>query len=240
MIDGKYQHFKFGLQNICNEFAKLLKILQPKQDYTQYQAVTKVDPPYYEQDLHQQVPSSPTGVSRESRICGLKRKTFWIVLVVVLLVVIGAAVGGGVGGSLSSKNSSNNDPAPQTSGSGTATGGLQTSPSTTTPTSSTTSSSSTSTPTPSGDVIEPRVYRLTNVEGGTAIDLYVVNSSALDRMVAPRSPALPLTEEPETNITLTFKKLDILVAPAMELPLMVGKSQPFVIYSLNYRLTYRL
>ncbi|KAF2177865.1 hypothetical protein K469DRAFT_719336 [Zopfia rhizophila CBS 207.26] len=45
---------------------------------------------------------------RDSRtICGLKRKTFWIVAAIVTLLVIGAAVGGGVGGALSQKNSDN-------------------------------------------------------------------------------------------------------------------------------------
>lgn len=38
-------------------------------------------------------------------ICGLRRKTFWIIAATVLLIIIGAAVGGGVGGSLAAKHS---------------------------------------------------------------------------------------------------------------------------------------
>lgn len=38
-------------------------------------------------------------------ICGLRRKTFWIVLAVATVVVVGAAVGGGVGGALSNRSS---------------------------------------------------------------------------------------------------------------------------------------
>jgi len=40
---------------------------------------------------------------KNGRICGVKRKVFWIVLAVVIGLVIGAAVGGGVGGALGSK-----------------------------------------------------------------------------------------------------------------------------------------
>lgn len=38
-------------------------------------------------------------------ICGLRRKTFWIVLAIATVVVIAAAVGGGVGGALSNRSS---------------------------------------------------------------------------------------------------------------------------------------
>ncbi|KAK1907791.1 hypothetical protein P3342_006120 [Pyrenophora teres f. teres] len=40
---------------------------------------------------------------RRERICGLKRRTFFIVMIVVMLVVTVAAVGGGVGGYQASK-----------------------------------------------------------------------------------------------------------------------------------------
>jgi hypothetical protein len=85
------------------------------------------------------------------------------------VVIIGGAVGGGVGGSLAAKNSSN---APA----------LQTSASAIPAVSSTSSASGTSstgsaTPTPTGAIIEERVYRLTNVAAGTAIDLLQGNSS---------------------------------------------------------------
>lgn len=40
---------------------------------------------------------------RDGRICGLARRTFWILLVVAI-VIVAAAVGGGVGGSIAAKN----------------------------------------------------------------------------------------------------------------------------------------
>ena len=80
-------------------------------------------------------------------------------------MVVGGAVGGGVGGSLASKKSNDDGKA----------GAATTTP---TPTSAiasgtSTSSSATGTATVSvtGDTIAPGVYRLTNVMGGTAIDL---------------------------------------------------------------------
>lgn len=46
---------------------------------------------------------------RDGRICGLARRTFWIVLVVVAIVIVAAAVGGGVGGSMASKKSNKSE-----------------------------------------------------------------------------------------------------------------------------------
>lgn len=40
---------------------------------------------------------------RDGRVCGLAKRTFWI-LVVVAIVIVAAAVGGGVGGSIAAKN----------------------------------------------------------------------------------------------------------------------------------------
>ncbi|KAH7063586.1 hypothetical protein B0J12DRAFT_643264 [Macrophomina phaseolina] len=48
----------------------------------------------------------PSSTARQSRICGLRRRTFWIVLAIAIFVIIGAAVGGGVGGALSNRGSS--------------------------------------------------------------------------------------------------------------------------------------
>lgn len=45
------------------------------------------------------------GPAKGAKVCGLKRRTFWIVLGVAIVVVL-AAIGGGVGGGLSSRNSS--------------------------------------------------------------------------------------------------------------------------------------
>ncbi|KAB2574447.1 hypothetical protein DBV05_g6866 [Lasiodiplodia theobromae] len=52
-------------------------------------------------------PPAPNDQSEQDRtVCGLKRKTFWIVFAVLLVIIIAAAVGGGVGGALSSKKKS--------------------------------------------------------------------------------------------------------------------------------------
>lgn len=40
----------------------------------------------------------------EPLICGMRKRTFWIVLVVAIVVIVGA-VGGGVGGALAGKSS---------------------------------------------------------------------------------------------------------------------------------------
>lgn len=50
-----------------------------------------------------------SSVGRDGRICGLARRTFWIVLVVVAIVIVAAAVGGGVGGSMASKKSNKSE-----------------------------------------------------------------------------------------------------------------------------------
>jgi hypothetical protein len=73
-----------------------------------------------------QDPQEPPASPRD-RICGLRKTTFWLSLILAI-VVIGAAVGGGVGGSLASKNNhseqvSTSPTAPASlSGSTTATG----------------------------------------------------------------------------------------------------------------------
>lgn len=59
-------------------------------------------------DLPEAVPPSGEDGGRSntsrSRICGMRKSTFWILSAIILLLVIGAAVGGGVGGSLASSN----------------------------------------------------------------------------------------------------------------------------------------
>lgn len=73
-----------------------LEAAQPEKELATQQGAEKPagDIPAY-QDLS----------SSNRRICGLGRKTFWIVLAVATVVVIGAAVGGGVGGALSNRSS---------------------------------------------------------------------------------------------------------------------------------------
>lgn len=53
----------------------------------------------------ERAPDSEQSPVEERKICGLKRRMFFIVLVVVL-VIIAIAVGGGVGGAMSSKSKS--------------------------------------------------------------------------------------------------------------------------------------
>ena len=55
-------------------------------------------PPYYNPDSSLPQTPAPT-------ICGIRRRTFWIIAGIVGLVVIAAAVGGGVGGALSNRSS---------------------------------------------------------------------------------------------------------------------------------------
>lgn len=43
---------------------------------------------------------------KEPTICGLRRKTFWRLLLVIIAVVLAAVVGGGVGGVLANKSNS--------------------------------------------------------------------------------------------------------------------------------------
>jgi hypothetical protein len=46
------------------------------------------------------------GEQTEKNICGLRRRTFWVVLSVICVLVVAAAVGGGIGGAVSRKSSS--------------------------------------------------------------------------------------------------------------------------------------
>jgi hypothetical protein len=85
--------------------------------------------------------------SEPPRICGLRRRTFWIALGVVMIVVV-AAVGGGVGGALASKSSRNANASASQSEPASATSTLTSStPSTQPSASSPITSAPTSTPT---------------------------------------------------------------------------------------------
>ena len=48
--------------------------------------------------------SLPQGSQQPRLICGLRRTTFWLLVVLATLIVVGA-VGGGVGGSIAAKKS---------------------------------------------------------------------------------------------------------------------------------------
>lgn len=44
------------------------------------------------------------GIGRGGRVCGLARRTFWVVFVIAAIVILAAAIGGGIGGSITKKN----------------------------------------------------------------------------------------------------------------------------------------
>jgi hypothetical protein len=51
----------------------------------------------------------PTEKAKKERICGLKRRTFFIVAGIVAILVVCAAIGGGVGGALAAKHATKNN-----------------------------------------------------------------------------------------------------------------------------------
>ncbi|KAJ8060300.1 hypothetical protein OCU04_010636 [Sclerotinia nivalis] len=67
--------------------------------------------------------SPPPESVKEKRICGLRKRTFWLLMLLLLIAIIGLAVGLGVGlsGSKSSTSSSPSTPSPSTSESTTGT-----------------------------------------------------------------------------------------------------------------------
>lgn len=88
--------------------------LQPKLDYAGLQPVPTYGHPQYlpqdaayaqqqQQQQHLQTYGSPQPIHK---ICGLRRSTFWVVLVLVLLLIF-AIVGGTVGGVVGSQKESN-------------------------------------------------------------------------------------------------------------------------------------
>ncbi|RFU75368.1 fungal specific transcription factor domain-containing [Trichoderma arundinaceum] len=91
------------------------------------------------------VEGAPPGKRAGARICGLRRKTFWILLIIAI-VVVAAAVGGGVGGGLSAKNSKEKTSSGDAEGASTT--GSNTSTPTSTPKTSSTSTTTSSSPTP--------------------------------------------------------------------------------------------
>ncbi|KAF2626043.1 hypothetical protein BU25DRAFT_412281 [Macroventuria anomochaeta] len=75
-----------------------------------------------------------------ARICGLRNRTFWIVVIAAIVVVAGA-VGGGIGGALASRSSSNSKSSNSNSNVEAPQSSAQSSSTTQTPTSSTPTSS---------------------------------------------------------------------------------------------------
>jgi hypothetical protein len=87
----------------------------PRHGSSENLQVVPVEHPYQGANLQscEQDSSANSGPSEEkrsiqsSRICGLRKRMFWICVSVLLIVVAGAAIGGGIGGTLhKSRNSS--------------------------------------------------------------------------------------------------------------------------------------
>jgi hypothetical protein len=72
--------------------------LQQRQTNAYYSG--HMEMPFMNAEVGQQY---PTKENREAKICGLRRPTFWL-LIVLAIVVIGAVVGGAVGGMLAVQN----------------------------------------------------------------------------------------------------------------------------------------
>lgn len=47
-----------------------------------------------------EVASAPPTSTRDSRVLGLEKRTFWVVFAVLVVVIFGGAIGGGVGGGI--------------------------------------------------------------------------------------------------------------------------------------------
>ncbi|OPB37419.1 hypothetical protein A0O28_0043310 [Trichoderma guizhouense] len=92
------------------------------------------------------VEGAHTGRKGGKRICGLPRRTLWI-LVIVAVIVLAAAIGGGVGGGLAAKNSKSD--APPSDAASTTSSSTPSSTSTSSTTSTRTSTTTSSSPTPS-------------------------------------------------------------------------------------------
>jgi hypothetical protein len=110
-----------------------------------------------------------------SQVCGLPKRTFWIVLALVILV-IGAALGGGLGGGLSSEHKTAHLPASSGSSSGApeqqTTSSASPAAASTSTIRSMTSSAAAATSTMQPFSVSPGTYRIINVATNTAIDLY--------------------------------------------------------------------
>ncbi|KAJ6783606.1 hypothetical protein PWT90_05282 [Aphanocladium album] len=132
-------------------------------------------------------PAAPSGEKSQAKIMGLKRRTFFIVLVIVC-IIIAVAIGGGVGGALGSKKSQSNSAATEptasstsTSASGSASASSTTAPSSSTSsTSSTTKSSATKTSTSSAPSSTAKFLNQTNTESGHFFQGFSENNMAGD------------------------------------------------------------
>lgn len=68
-------------------------------------------------------PAGKADKAEKRRICGLRRRNFWIVLALALVIVIAAAVGGGVGGTINKSSSRSNSSSVPSNASPTDSGG---------------------------------------------------------------------------------------------------------------------
>ncbi|KAK0647031.1 hypothetical protein B0T16DRAFT_414605 [Cercophora newfieldiana] len=98
-------------------------------------------------------PSEPLKSESERTICGLRRRTFFIILAIISVLLLGAIIGGAVGGSLSNKSSSQTTSPPASAGSdsqGSPSTISSASSSSSSPSTTTSSTSSSSQPSPTG------------------------------------------------------------------------------------------
>lgn len=86
---------------------KFADVKQPPRYSSLPQVIDSTPPEVYHTQGSTLPPPAPNDQPEQDRtVCGLKRKTFWILFAVLLVIIIAAAVGGGVGGALSSKKKS--------------------------------------------------------------------------------------------------------------------------------------
>src|SRR2546421_11481944 len=104
---GALQHYEEGLQSL--PFEEGLHVVPSSPPQLQVPVVSPHHPSS-DQKLYYPTSKAPGNDApelapiRSSRICGLRRRTFGILLSIIAIIVIAAAVGGGVGGSLAVHN----------------------------------------------------------------------------------------------------------------------------------------
>jgi len=141
-----------GVPSVQHQYAGHNKAPSPYDEAASKEAI-----PYRQQAGLEPVPPQPP----PSRVCGLPKRKFWIVLALGILV-IGAALGGGLGGGLSGRHR-------------TATGTPEQTTSSSAVSASTTASTTASTAAATSSIqpfnTSPGTYRIVNVATNTAIDL---------------------------------------------------------------------
>jgi hypothetical protein len=79
------------------------------QKYTYYsEGLIPVNPNRYDASDKPELAPLVHEIDKEAKICGIRKRKFWIALIAAIIIVA-AAVGGGVGGTLASRSSSSSD-----------------------------------------------------------------------------------------------------------------------------------